>query len=92
MAGFTLTFAPTSLSYGRSGYNKDGDDSDPKPSCTTFGRSGYNGPEADYGRSGYNKDGDDDEGNKGRSGYNCPSRDFDCVQGFGEETKEHGRS
>ncbi|KAI1362840.1 hypothetical protein F5Y08DRAFT_341263 [Xylaria arbuscula] len=61
-----------SLSFGRSGYNKDGDNEDDK---RCYGRSGYNkdGDNDDekrcYGRSGYNKDGDD-EGDKGRSGYN----------------------
>ncbi|KAF4450479.1 hypothetical protein FALBO_16479 [Fusarium albosuccineum] len=76
MAGFTLTFAPTTRDFGRSGYNKDGDDSDSKPT-NSRGRSGYNGPEAaDYGRSGYNGPNDDDsQGNKGRSGYNGPSDD-----------------
>ncbi|KAK1655420.1 hypothetical protein BDP81DRAFT_388353 [Colletotrichum phormii] len=56
MAAFTLLFTPTTAVYGRSGYNKDGDDEEKN----------------DRGRSGYNKDGDDDdEGqNKGRSGYN----------------------
>ncbi|OHE95396.1 hypothetical protein CORC01_09268 [Colletotrichum orchidophilum] len=56
MAAFTLIFTPTTAVYGRSGYNKDGDDEEKN----------------DRGRSGYNKDGDDDdEGqNKGRSGYN----------------------
>lgn len=72
MAAFTLTFAPSSMSFGRSGYNKDGDDTTDTKPTTNSGRSGYNGPEANYGRSGYNKDGDDDDstGNKGRSGYN----------------------
>ncbi|EXF73707.1 hypothetical protein CFIO01_02477 [Colletotrichum fioriniae PJ7] len=56
MAAFTLLFTPATTVYGRSGYNKDGDDEEKN----------------DRGRSGYNKDGDDDdEGqNKGRSGYN----------------------
>ncbi|KXH43344.1 hypothetical protein CNYM01_03073 [Colletotrichum nymphaeae SA-01] len=56
MAAFTLLFTPATAVYGRSGYNKDGDDEEKN----------------DRGRSGYNKDGDDDdEGqNKGRSGYN----------------------
>ncbi|KAM0434095.1 hypothetical protein ACHAPT_004040 [Fusarium lateritium] len=72
MAAFTLTFAPTTRSFGRSGYNKDGNDSD-----SNGGRSGYNGPQgADFGRSGYNGPNDDDsEGNKGRSGYNGPNDD-----------------
>ncbi|KAF5674684.1 hypothetical protein FCIRC_7674 [Fusarium circinatum] len=75
MAAFTLTFAPTTRSFGRSGYNKDGDDSDSKPT-NNRGRSGYNDPEeGDSGRSGYNGPEDDDssKGNKGRSGYNGPS-------------------
>ncbi|KAF5604595.1 hypothetical protein FPCIR_805 [Fusarium pseudocircinatum] len=75
MAAFTLTFAPTTRSFGRSGYNKDGDDSDSKPT-NNRGRSGYNEPEGgDSGRSGYNGPEDDDssKGNKGRSGYNGPS-------------------
>ncbi|KHE87370.1 hypothetical protein GE21DRAFT_8140, partial [Neurospora crassa] len=51
------------VAYGRSGYNKDGDDEEKdKKNLINFGRSGYN------------KDGDDDEENKfrnfGRSGYN----------------------
>ncbi|KAL0779672.1 hypothetical protein CaCOL14_004156 [Colletotrichum acutatum] len=56
MAAFTLMFTPATAVYGRSGYNKDGDDEEKN----------------DRGRSGYNKDGDDDEEgqNKGRSGYN----------------------
>ncbi|RSL99992.1 hypothetical protein CDV31_011973 [Fusarium ambrosium] len=78
MAAFTLTFAPTTRSFGRSGYNKDGDDSD--SNGRLGGRSGYNGPQdataADFGRSGYNGPSDDDsEGNKGRSGYNGPNDD-----------------
>ncbi|KAH7249855.1 uncharacterized protein BKA55DRAFT_690093 [Fusarium redolens] len=75
MAAFTLAFAPTTRSFGRSGYNKDGDDSDSKPT-NNRGRSGYNEPEeGDSGRSGYNGPEDDDssKGNKGRSGYNGPS-------------------
>ena len=57
MAAFTLMFTPAAAVYGRSGYNKDGDDDD----------SSQN-----KGRSGYNKDGDDDDStqDKGRSGYN----------------------
>ncbi|KAH7032773.1 uncharacterized protein B0I36DRAFT_361543 [Microdochium trichocladiopsis] len=43
------------VAYGRSGYNKDGEDEEDK--CRN------------YGRSGYNKDGEDEE-DKGRSGYN----------------------
>ncbi|KAH7192291.1 uncharacterized protein B0J16DRAFT_380179 [Fusarium flagelliforme] len=80
MAAFTLTFAPTTRSFGRSGYNKDGDDSDSKPT-NGRGRSGYNEPEeGDSGRSGYNGPDDDDnaQGNKGRSGYNGPSDDDDA--------------
>ncbi|EXK45356.1 hypothetical protein FOXG_19552 [Fusarium oxysporum f. sp. lycopersici 4287] len=79
MAAFTLTFAPTTRSFGRSGYNKDGDDSDSKPT-NNRGRSGYNEPEeGDSGRSGYNGPEDDDssKGNKGRSGYNGPSDNDD---------------
>ncbi|KAI1104293.1 hypothetical protein F4804DRAFT_332452 [Jackrogersella minutella] len=50
-------------SFGRSGYNKDGDNEDNKRS---FGRSGYNKDDSDddnksFGRSGYNKDGDDED-------------------------------
>jgi hypothetical protein len=76
MAAFTLTFAPSTRSFGRSGYNKDGDDSETKPT-NGRGRSGYNEPEeGDSGRSGYNSpDDDDNSGNKGRSGYNGPSDD-----------------
>ncbi|KAF7560979.1 hypothetical protein G7046_g3169 [Stylonectria norvegica] len=75
MAAFTLTFTPATVSFGRSGYNKDGDD-DTKGNK---GRSGYNGPDMNFGRSGYNKDGDDDDtkGNKGRSGYNKTGDDDD---------------
>ncbi|KAK0375234.1 hypothetical protein CLIM01_07409 [Colletotrichum limetticola] len=56
MAAFTLLFTPATAVYGRSGYNKDGDDEE----------------KDSRGRSGYNKDGDDDDEdqNKGRSGYN----------------------
>lgn len=46
MAGFTLMFTPTAAVYGRSGYNKDGNDDD---------------DDKNKGRSGYNKDGDDEE-------------------------------
>ncbi|KDN68206.1 hypothetical protein CSUB01_04877 [Colletotrichum sublineola] len=62
MAAFTLIFTPTTTVYGRSGYNKDGDDEE-----KDSGRSGYNkdGNDDDEtqnkGRSGYNKDGDDEE-------------------------------
>ncbi|KZL82097.1 hypothetical protein CI238_06777 [Colletotrichum incanum] len=62
MAGFTLIFTPTTAVYGRSGYNKDGDDEE-----NDSGRSGYNkdGNDDDEtqnkGRSGYNKDGDDED-------------------------------
>ncbi|WDK12255.1 hypothetical protein CGRA01v4_03535 [Colletotrichum graminicola] len=62
MAAFTLIFTPTTAVYGRSGYNKDGDDEE-----KDSGRSGYNkdGNDDDEtqnkGRSGYNKDGDDEE-------------------------------
>lgn len=74
MAAFTLTFTPTALSFGRSGYNKDGNDSD---SNNRSGRSGYNEPEfVDSGRSGYNGPSEDDsQADKGRSGYNGPSDD-----------------
>ena len=58
MAAFTLMFAPTAAVYGRSGYNKDGDDEEEN----NKGRSGYN-------KSGSNND-DDATKNKGRSGYN----------------------
>ncbi|KAF4411910.1 hypothetical protein CFRS1_v001935 [Colletotrichum fructicola] len=37
MAGFTLMFTPTAAVYGRSGYNKDGDEEE-----NNKGRSGYN--------------------------------------------------
>ncbi|KAI1168978.1 hypothetical protein F5B18DRAFT_645842 [Nemania serpens] len=72
MAAFAFSSCPETLSFGRSGYNKDGDNEDDK---RCFGRSGYNkdGDNDDekrcFGRSGYNKDGDD-ESDKGRSGYN----------------------
>lgn len=70
MAGFTLLFTPTTTVYGRSGYNKDGDDDDDK---------------GNKGRSGYNKDGENSGGsgnsgggqNKGRSGYNKSGKDDD---------------
>ena len=58
--GSSTTRCP--VAYGRSGYNKDGDDDEKDKYLINFGRSGYN------------KDGDDDENNKfrnfGRSGYN----------------------
>jgi hypothetical protein len=62
MAGMTSFTTRSPVAYGRSGYNKDGDDEEDKK-CINFGRSGYN------------KDGDDDEEDKkfvnfGRSGYN----------------------
>ncbi|KAK2002069.1 hypothetical protein LX36DRAFT_708151 [Colletotrichum falcatum] len=63
MAAFTLIFTPTTAVYGRSGYNKDGDDEE-----KDSGRSGYNkdGNDDDEtqnkGRSGYNKDGGDGNG------------------------------
>ncbi|KAG8669080.1 hypothetical protein FPOAC1_008468 [Fusarium poae] len=93
MAAFTLTFAPSTRSFGRSGYNKDGDDSDSKPT-NSRGRSGYNDPEeGDSGRSGYNGPDDDDnsQGNKGRSGYNGPSDDDDISVWIvlGIETASH---
>ncbi|KAF4942102.1 hypothetical protein CGCF245_v000840 [Colletotrichum fructicola] len=63
MAGFTLMFTPTAAVYGRSGYNKDGDEEE-----NNKGRSGYNkdgndddDDDKNKGRSGYNKDGDDEE-------------------------------
>ncbi|KAF6808431.1 hypothetical protein CPLU01_00336 [Colletotrichum plurivorum] len=65
MAGYTLIFTPATASYGRSGYNKDGDDEE-----NDKGRSGYNKDGNDEeegqnkGRSGYNKDGDDEEEKK----------------------------
>ncbi|KAI0157754.1 hypothetical protein GGR57DRAFT_500706 [Xylariaceae sp. FL1272] len=70
-----LTFTTSPQNFGRSGYNKDGDNEDDK---RNFGRSGYNkdGDDEDnkrcFGRSGYNKDGDDDDDKRcfGRSGYN----------------------
>ncbi|KAK2019605.1 hypothetical protein LZ32DRAFT_653035 [Colletotrichum eremochloae] len=55
MAAFTLIFTPTTAVYGRSGYNKDGDDEE-----KDSGRSGYNKDGND----------DDETQNKGRSGYN----------------------
>lgn len=78
MAGFSLTFAPTARDFGRSGYNKDGDDDTTKGNKA---RSGYSSSDVfvDFGRSGYNKDGDDDDSskNKGRSGYNKTGDDDD---------------
>lgn len=66
MAATTTSYLTTTL-FGRSGYNKDDEDS-----TANKGRSGYNGPLVDAGRSGYNRNGDDDDsnGNGGRSGYN----------------------
>ncbi|KAI0491079.1 hypothetical protein F4859DRAFT_508868 [Xylaria cf. heliscus] len=64
MAAFALSSCPETLSFGRSGYNKDGDNEDGQ---RCFGRSGYNkdGDNDDekrcFGRSGYNKDGDDED-------------------------------
>jgi hypothetical protein len=54
MAAYSLMFTPTTTVYGRSGYNKDGDEEE-----NNKGRSGYN-KDGD----------DDDDQNKGRSGYN----------------------
>lgn len=48
MAALTFTTCPQTL-FGRSGYNKDGDDEEDKK-C--------------FGRSGYNKDGDDEDDKK----------------------------
>ncbi|KAH6654961.1 hypothetical protein BKA67DRAFT_656931 [Truncatella angustata] len=60
MAAFAFTNCPNTIVYGRSGYNKDGDDDEDDKKC--FGRSGYN-------KDGDNDD-DDDKRNFGRSGYN----------------------
>ncbi|KAI2608856.1 uncharacterized protein GGS25DRAFT_522035 [Hypoxylon fragiforme] len=62
MGAQSFTTVPAIASFGRSGYNKDGDDDDKR----NFGRSGYNkdGDDDDkknFGRSGYNKDGDDED-------------------------------
>ncbi|KAI1814507.1 hypothetical protein GGS20DRAFT_585403 [Poronia punctata] len=65
MAGLALSSHSEPINFGRSGYNKDGDNEDGK---RCFGRSGYNkdGDDEDgqrcFGRSGYNKDGDDEDG------------------------------
>ncbi|KAI1191081.1 hypothetical protein F5B17DRAFT_426963 [Nemania serpens] len=61
MAAFAFSSCPQTLSFGRSGYNKDGDNEDDKR-C--------------FGRSGYNKDGDNDDEKRcfGRSGYNKDAR------------------
>ena len=75
MAAFAFTSCPETVSFGRSGYNKNGGNDDDR---RNFGRSGYNkgGDNEDdrtlFGRSGYNKDGDNDDErrNSGRSGYN----------------------
>ena len=60
MAAFSKTTTPSAcVPYGRSGYNKDGDNDDDE--------------KRNKGRSGYNKDGDNDDDEKrnmGRSGYN----------------------
>ncbi|KAI1214819.1 uncharacterized protein F4807DRAFT_455270 [Annulohypoxylon truncatum] len=63
MAGFTFTSTSQMANFGRSGYNKDGDNEDNK---RNFGRSGYNKDDSDddkkcFGRSGYNKDGDEED-------------------------------
>ncbi|KAI1458411.1 hypothetical protein F4805DRAFT_456752 [Annulohypoxylon moriforme] len=63
MAGFAPIAAPQMANFGRSGYNKDGDNEDNK---RNFGRSGYNKDDSDddkrcFGRSGYNKDGDEED-------------------------------
>ena len=74
MAAFTLSSAPAVRNFGRSGYNKDDDD-------TTKGNKGrfteYSSDTTallDFGRSGYNKDDEDGKPKKnddeGRSGYN----------------------
>lgn len=61
VTGSSTTRCP--VVYGRSGYNKGGDDEEKDKKNLI-----------NYGRSGYNKDGDDDEDSKfsnfGRSGYN----------------------
>ncbi|KAI5924736.1 hypothetical protein F4810DRAFT_709311 [Camillea tinctor] len=67
MAAFAFNASSSNMSFGRSGYNKDGDNED---GLRSFGRSGYNkdGDNEDglrcYGRSGYNKDGDDERANQ----------------------------
>ena len=75
MAVFNMTcFAQNPVVYGRSGYNKDGEDEEDK--YRNQGRSGYNKDGEDEedkcrnsGRSGYNKDGEDEE-DKCRAGCN----------------------
>jgi len=58
MAASSVSMCPAA-NFGRSGYNKDDDDS-----TVNKGRSGYNGPLVD-------RNGDEDKnGNGGRSGYN----------------------
>lgn len=62
MASITSCLCSSPVVYGRSGYNKDGDDD----KCRSQGRSGYNDPNGDgagrnQGRSGYNKGDDDDK-------------------------------
>ncbi|KAK6193083.1 Protein MAK16, partial [Pestalotiopsis sp. IQ-011] len=66
MAAFAFTNCPTAAVFGRSGYNKDGDDDKDEKKC--------------FGRSGYNKDGDDDDDKQkcfGRSGYNKGGKNDD---------------
>lgn len=73
MAAFRTISTPSAcVPYGRSGYNKDGDnDEDEK---RNMGRSGYNKDGGDdeeekrnMGRSGYNKGDDEDEDDKKKS-------------------------
>lgn len=64
MAAFAFTNCPSTVVYGRSGYNKDDNEEDDKK-C--------------FGRSGYNKDDNEDDDKKcfGRSGYNKGSKNDD---------------
>ncbi|KAI1197186.1 hypothetical protein F5X97DRAFT_324747 [Nemania serpens] len=76
MAAFAFSSCPETLSFGRSGYNKDGDNEDDKR-C--------------FGRSGYNKDGDNDDEKRcfGRSGYNKDEHPSSIYTGW---TGIEGRS
>jgi hypothetical protein len=61
MAAFTLMFVPTAAVYGRSGYNKDGDDEENNKGRSGYNKDGEDEDDQNRGRSGYNKDDDEEE-------------------------------
>ncbi|KAI9736860.1 MAG: hypothetical protein M1818_005911 [Claussenomyces sp. TS43310] len=67
MAFAMLPPRPT-LSFGRGGYNKDGDDEEDNKFCN-HGRGGYNKSNKDDEDERRGSD-DDDEAEEGRGGYN----------------------